>query len=538
MTAGPSERPGRPGRVACVACVPWPLVAVADPTRPAAVLERGRVVAATAAARAAGVRVGRGRREAEAACCDLEVVARDPAAEARTFEPVLAAVADLAPRLVADRPGRLYLPARGPARALGGEAATAGRLREAAAGALPARPGLREEVRVRVGIADGVFTATLAARRDAVVPPGGAAAFLAPLPVESLGDPELAGLLRRLGLTTLGAFAALEPAAVRERFGPPGLDAHRRARGDDPTPLVPDPPIEDLTAVLDLDPPPERLETVAFAARRLAAGFCDRLRAHGRSCLQVTVVAETATGERCERTWRHDPPEAAALADRIRWQLDGWLGGTAGPPPRSGLVRLRLVPEALGPPLVSRPGLWGGDGGRAARATRVIARLQGWFGAEAAARLVRRGGRDPAGQVLRVPWGAPDPPLRPHAPVRGPVAVERPAWPGRLPGPAPARVFDPPLPAVLLDASGRPVRVGGRGEASAPPAVLRCPPRPALGGRVRDWAGPWPLEERWWDRRARRRLARWRLGVEGPEGPLSCLVRTVGATAAVEGLYD
>src|SRR5436190_554817 len=65
-------------------------------------------------------------------------------------------------------------------------------------------------VECQIGIADGLFAATLAARRAALVPAGEAATFLAPLPITELNQPgddrvELVGLLRRLGLRTLGA---------------------------------------------------------------------------------------------------------------------------------------------------------------------------------------------------------------------------------------------------------------------------------------------------------------------------------------------
>ena len=62
---------------------------------------------------------------------------------------------------------------------------------------------------VRIGIADGVFVARLAARRSVVVPAGGSAEFVAPWPVSVFDDDDLASLLVRLGLPTLGAVAAL-----------------------------------------------------------------------------------------------------------------------------------------------------------------------------------------------------------------------------------------------------------------------------------------------------------------------------------------
>ena len=62
---------------------------------------------------------------------------------------------------------------------------------------------------------------------------------------------------------------------------------------------------------------------------------------------------------------------------------------------------------------------------------------------------------------------------------------------------------------MVADEHGRPVVVGGRGELSAPPAMLTVgtgSPQAIVG-----WAGPWPLDERWWDASRHRRLARFQV---------------------------
>jgi protein ImuB len=95
------------------------------------------------------------------------------------------------------------------------------------------------------------------------------------------------------------------------------------------------------------------------------------------------------------------------------------------------------------------------------------------------------------------------------------------------------------MPAALLDASGAPVVVSGRGEASAPPARLECAGLPDGGGPVVAWVGPWPHDLRWWDRPARRRRALWQVvvGRGGGDG-VACLVAVENGTAAVEAVYD
>ncbi len=139
----------------------------------------------------------------------------------RTFADVIAAVEAYCPWVTPVRAGICSLPARGPARYFGGEGALADLVQAAAGRVAPAE----------VGVADGLFAAVLAARRGLIVPAGGTPAFLAPLPVAVLGLDDLTALLGRLGIRTLGAFAALPDPHVLGRFGADGAHAHRVAGG-------------------------------------------------------------------------------------------------------------------------------------------------------------------------------------------------------------------------------------------------------------------------------------------------------------------
>ena len=265
-------------RTGCVWCPDWPVIAARrrdDALRDVPVVVRERVGsrdvvrAASAEARADGVTRGMRRREAEARCPEAVCVDADEANEARTFEVVARAVEVFTPRVVLERPGRCEFPTRGPARYFGGDDQLAGRVRDAVVDALG--PDGND---VRIGIADGVFTARLAARKQRVVPAGESAAFLAPWPVSTLGDDDLASLLMRLGLRTLGAVAALAPDAVLARFGADGRRFHELARGIDPGPSVLVAPPPDLVERTELDPPAERVDIAAFAAKELADRLC------------------------------------------------------------------------------------------------------------------------------------------------------------------------------------------------------------------------------------------------------------------------
>lgn len=139
----------------------------------------------------------------------------------RTFVEVVGAVEAYCPWVTIVRPGICTLPSRGPARYFGGEEALVRLVAEATAGITT----------VEVGVADGLFAAVLAAGGGRVVPVGGTPDFLAPFPVGILGRAELAELLDRLGIRTLGDFAALPESHVLGRFGVDGVLCHQVAGG-------------------------------------------------------------------------------------------------------------------------------------------------------------------------------------------------------------------------------------------------------------------------------------------------------------------
>ena len=511
-----------PATRALVAWVPdWPVVAAGVAAgEPAAVVFANRVVACSAAARAEGVARGLRRREAQARCPALTVVEADAGRDARAFEPVAAAVAAFAPRVEIVRPGVVAVATRGPSRYFGGDAALAARVTEAVSAAVPdGAPGSR------VGVADGAFAASLAARRGVVVPAGESARFLAPFPVTALDRPELTDLLVRLGLSTLGAFAALPAADVLARFGGEGAVAHRLARGLDERPLVGHDPAPDFAVQVELDPPAVRVDTAAFAAKALADELHRALATRGLACTRVGIEAETEHGEHLARLWRADGAlTPSAIADRVRWQLDGWVNATSGAPdrPTGGLTLLRLVPDQVVPDDGRQLGFWGGVSEADERAARALARVQGMLGPEAVATAVPSGGRHPAERVTLVPWGDAREPARPPDPP----------WPGRVPPPSPAVVFAPPLPAEVVNAAGVPVGVTGRGAVTAAPVRVSVD-----GGRWADvagWAGPWPADERWWDAAAHRRRARFQVVA----GDAAWLLALEGGRWWAEASYD
>lgn len=523
----------RAARVLTVWCPDWPVVAATlgddDASAPIAVMYAGKVLACSPQARREGVRRGLRRREAQGRCPELVLLSHDPGRDARAFEPVVAAVEAIAPGVAVHRPGSCAIAVRGPARYFGGERAAAERMVDHVSDSCG--------VECQVGVADGVFTAVHAARAGVVVEPGRSAEFLAELDVAALERPELVDTLRRLGIRTLGAFAGLPEADVAARFGPDAALAHRLSRGLDPRPLATRQVPPDLAVSTLLDPPAERVDIAVFATRTLAESLHQRLAGHGLACTRLLIEARTEHGEELVREWRHDGVLSAAdIADRVRWQLDGWLsgqslgtvrrngatrasiiggsgssGGSGGmlddehaaghPPgrPTAGITRLALVPEGLVPQSALQLGLWGDAGQGRERAHRVLSRVQGLLGPEAVLTAVPSGGRGPADAVRLVAWGD----------ERTPERAVEPPWPGRLPAPSPALVFAEPLPAVVYGPDARPVGVTGRHLLTAPPTRIAVAGEAQL--EVTAWAGPWPVDERWWAPAESRRSARFQL---------------------------
>ena len=494
----------------------WPATAWAraegrGEEEPVALFEANRVVSCSAAAQAEGVRRGQRRREAQVRCPGLVVAPVDADRDHRVFAPLLDRLEEVSPGIQVIRPGLVALRMRGPARYYGGERPAAARLLEAMTGA-----GV-----VKAGVADGMFAAEQAAydpEQIRVVPPGEAASFLAPLPVNRLGEAELDALLPRLGVRTLGDFAALDEALVRDRFGERGLRLHALAAGRDSRAVLPRTPPIDLERQVEFSPALELVEQVAFATRATADAFVAGLAAHHLVCTELRVILTAEEGERAERVWLHPAAfDAAAVVDRVRWQLQA----AAGVQIDSGVVRVRLEPVAVDDAVHHRPTLFGS--GADERVHHALSRVQAMLGADGVATAVVGGGRRLAERQVLVPWGE-------RAVL--PLAPDRP-WPGHLTAPLPATLFaDLRRMAVLAD-DGTGVTVDDRGFVSAPPALL------IDGARRRPiaaWAGPWPMDERTWDPARRRRAHRFQV-VDDTQTAWLLLCEEDGSWVA-EGRYD
>src|SRR6478609_949314 len=233
--------------------------------------------------------------------------------------------------------------------------------------------------------------------------------------------------------------------------------------------------------------------------QRLGLRTLGELADHQLVATGVRVEAESDGVVCSSRAWLHPRHFTARdLVDRVHWQLQS-AGSTSGASGslrarkhtgvvRAPIDRVRFVPELVEPAAAHGEALWGSASDDLVE--RGVARVQGMVGFDAVRRPVLQGGRSPSARQALVPWGERAVDLRP---------VDRP-WPGRVPGPAPVRVFAPPRAAEVVDDGGRPVCVTDRGVVSGEPRHFR------VAGQTGDlpwqpvtaWAGPWPTDEGWW----------------------------------------
>lgn len=481
-----------PIRTLAVWCPDWPITAAGfAPENPVVILHANRVVVCSSGARAEGIKRGMRKREAQARFPSVEIVNNDIDRDARTFELVVSAVAEFAPRVEVIRPGLCVVATRGPSRYFGGDIQLVGNVASRVLEALAESHGV-----CQVGVGDGPFAAQLAARQSTIIPPGETPKFLSSFPINVLENSELVDVLRRLGIKTLADFAALPAADVLARFGREGAHAHALAQGKDDSFFTGAPPPDDWSVQVELDPPEKRVDALAFVARNLASQLHERLHDSGMACTQIGIEAETENGESLLRIWRHDGTlNAQGIADRARWQLDGWVNGDVSMRPTSGVVLLRLVPERVVPANGKQVALWGGEQEADLRAARGFTRIQALIGHENVVTGVLRGARDVGDKAQWIPWGD----------VKEDITHTEQPWPGHIPFVVPPSVNSEPVPIKVVDEENNSVEVNAKALMSAKPKRVQIN---NSWHELRAWAGPWPVDERWWDHKTHKRRAR------------------------------
>jgi protein ImuB len=481
-------------------CVWFPMWSLTRPDAPSGeplLVVDDRVTGASPEVLDAGVTLGMPRREAEALAPFATVLPRDVGEETRRFEPVVAVVEDLVPRVEVVAPGLLYVPVAGALRFYGSEQALAEKVTQA----------LDDDH--CLGLAHGPFAARWAAATAVPGKPNivtDTATFLSGLDLgtlrEAMGGEEMIDTFRWLGVLTLGDLARLPRETLASRFGTPGLQAHRLASGEDRM-VDPREIPADLAVEMTFEDPLESLDSVAFAARNLAEKLLRRLRSAAVAPHTVTITAGAADGHERTRVWRSaDPFTERALTDRVWWQLRAWVE-TSGVP--GGISSLRIVPDDLSGE--GRQLSLLSDESSHIESERALARAQAMLGPDGVLQARAQGGRMPAERVAWSRWGEPE------------TAEERSAaspWPGSTPAPSPALV-PPRLDPIEVEWDGG------------------MPTRVRLGSRwepVLTWSGPWRLSGRWWA--GERDADRYQLVTS--VGAFLCVV--AGGRAYLAGVYD
>ena len=478
-------------------------------TTPVIIAHQHHVKVCSSAARAAGIRRGMRVRAAQAIAPEATVIEDNPDRDGRTFACLAASLDEVAASVEVLRPGLVIADLQAAANFHGGEDIALEMLLDAAS---------RRGIDTFIGAADEIATAVIAARTGTLVPAQRSAQFLATQPLRVLSaetalraDITTVKTLGQLGITTLGECARLPPAAIATRFGAAGMHIYRIAAAAPDRRVAPELAPADLSVTITPEEPIERVDTAAFTARKLAARLHERLKTTGKNCLRLKIVAEvdadSTTAQRVERVWHtREALTEAGIADRVRWQLDGWL--TAG---GAGVITsLRLEPlELAEPDAVGQ--LWA-DGASDQHARRVIERVQSQLGIDAVVQPRFVGGRGVAERIQLIAFGEAASP------------VEEKLWPGAIPAPLPARLgggIDHPASSImLLDATGHPIQVTAEALLSSEPYALVWGDKKYL---VTGWAGPWPVDEGWWESAAhQRRVARLQLvGNAQVEGAVS-----------------
>ena len=295
-----------------------------------------RGLAASRPARKNGVRSGMSLAQARGILPSLIARGRDSACEASAHEALLETASSLSPRVEDSGPDLVFADVSDMQRlydSTSGEQEM-GQVASIAADAL--------DLPVRVGIAANKLAARIAARMPAtptVVPSGEEARFLAPLPLAHLNlEQRLIDTLERWGVRTLGDLARLPADRAASRLGPAGASAHRAARGVDSSPLAPYHLPPTLHEGMELEWPVVTVDPLLFALRQSLERTRQRLEREDLACslLELELGLEPEGAE--HRTIRLPAPtrDIDALLALIRLELES-------NPPRAPVVSFTCV---------------------------------------------------------------------------------------------------------------------------------------------------------------------------------------------------
>ncbi len=131
-----------------------------------------------------------------------------------------------------------------------------------------------------------------------ILPPGSGLEPMSAWPVEALRlDAEDCGLLRELGLDTIGALGGIPPESLQARFGGGTALRLKQAAGQAPEPLDYLPPPRKFKARMDFESPVVLRQAIAAAVAELAVRLCDQLAAAGMGSRRFELRLHRSDGK-------------------------------------------------------------------------------------------------------------------------------------------------------------------------------------------------------------------------------------------------
>jgi len=253
-------------------------VAIVDGTPPVA-----NVVAMNERAYGAGVKLGMPKLTV-AGIASVEIRHRSPAAEASAHAALLDLGLAFSPRVEETALDTVVLDLAGLGRLIGPPQEAARRLAQRASElGLGSNIALAANPDAAVHAARGFPGVTL-------IPTGEESERLGPLPVKVLAPPpETLDTLRRWGIHTLRALAALPTPELSERLGQLGVALQKLARGATSRLLVPAEATLHFEEAMELEYPVELLEPLAFILGRLLDQLCARLSARSLATNEIRL---------------------------------------------------------------------------------------------------------------------------------------------------------------------------------------------------------------------------------------------------------
>ena len=449
------------------------------------------IAAADAAAQALGLQAGMALAHAQAMVPGLQVVDADLAGDEAARVRLAAWCLRLSPLTAPDTDG-VWIDATGCTHLHGGEAAMLA--------AILARLAA-DGVAAKAAIADTPGAAhALARHADApvtVVPPGGTAAAIGPLPVASLRLAEDAvATLRRLGLDRVADLAALPRAPLARRFGAAVVQRLDQALGRVAEPITPVVPPGTPQARLAFPEPLLNAESFVAVIARLVRRVCRTLEHGGLGARHLDLVFERVDGTvQAIRIGTARPSRDARHLGRLLEEQVETVD------PGLGVDAMRLVASYAEPLAFAQIANLAAE--PEADVATLVDRLSNRLGADRVWRAAAVESDVPERSVQRVPA------------VAGPGAVAWPSWP------RPARLLTPPQPVEAM--SGLP---------DHPPAAFTWRRH---RHRVRRADGPERIAGEWWRRDAEAGAVRDYWQVEDEAGQRFWLYRRGDGQDAATG---